>query len=91
MGKLLPYQDILITFASPIIMLFLEGFFLAMATTKYHLDVNLARVFLKSFVESPKFVLLSMMLMQLRSSASSFIARVLFVQVQISLFRSYFR
>ena len=61
MGKLLPYQDILITFVSPIIMLFLEGFFLAMATTKYHLDVNLARVFLKPFGESPKFVMLGMM------------------------------
>ena len=62
MGKLLPYQDILITFASPIIMLFLEGFFLAMATTKYHLDVNLARVFLKPFGESPKFVMLRIMI-----------------------------
>ena len=62
MGKLLPYQDILTTFASPIIMLFLEGFFLAMATTKYHLDVNLARVFLKPFGESPKFVMLRMMI-----------------------------
>ena len=61
MGKVLPYQVILITFASPIIMLFLEGFFLAIATTKYHLDVNLARVFLKPFGESPKFVMLGMM------------------------------
>ena len=61
MGKLLPYQDILTTFASPIIMLFLGGFFLAMATTKYHLDVNLARVFLRPFGESPKFVMLGMM------------------------------
>ena len=61
MGKLLPYQDILSTFASPIIMLFLGGFFLAMAATKYHLDVNLARVFLRPFGESPKFVMLGMM------------------------------
>ena len=42
-----PYQDILTTFASLIIMLFWGGFFLAMAATKYHLDVNLARVFLR--------------------------------------------
>ena len=61
MGKLLPYQDILSTFASPIIMLFLGGFFLAMAATKYRLDVNLARVFLRPFGESPKFVMLGMM------------------------------
>ena len=61
MGKLLPYQDILITFASPIIMLFLGGFFLAMDATKYHLDVNLARVFLRPFGESPNFVMLGMM------------------------------
>ena len=32
------------TFASPIIMLFLGGFFLAMAATKFRLDLNLARV-----------------------------------------------
>ena len=61
MGKLLPYQDILTIFASPIIMLFLGGFFLAMAATKYHLDVNLARVFLRPFGEYPKFVMLGMM------------------------------
>ena len=64
MRKLLPHQDILTTFASPIIMLFLEGFFLAMATTKYHLDVNLARVFLKPFGESQKFVMLGMMIIK---------------------------
>lgn len=62
MGKLLPYQDILTTFASPIIMLFLGGFFLAMAATKYHLDVNLARVFLRPFGESPKFVMLGIII-----------------------------
>jgi len=45
-GHLLKYSDIMATFASPIIMLFLGGFFLAMAATKYRLDVNLARVLL---------------------------------------------
>ena len=48
-GQLLKYSDIMATFASPIIMLFLGGFFLAMAATKYRLDVNLARVLLKPF------------------------------------------
>ena len=39
-GELLQYSDIMATFASPIIMLFLGGFFLALAATKYRLDVT---------------------------------------------------
>lgn len=61
-GELLQYNDIMATFASPIIMLFLGGFFLAMAATKYRLDVNLARVLLKPFGQDPKFVMLGLML-----------------------------
>lgn len=61
-GELLNYKDIMATFASPIIMLFLGGFFLAMAATKYRLDVNLARVLLKPFGSDPKFVMLGLML-----------------------------
>ncbi|WED20832.1 SLC13 family permease [Vibrio sp. JC009] len=61
-GDLLSYKDIMATFASPIIMLFLGGFFLAMAATKYRLDVNLARVLLKPFGKDPKFVMLGLML-----------------------------
>lgn len=61
-GALLNYQDVMATFASPIIMLFLGGFFLAMAATKYRLDVNLARVLLKPFGSDPKFVMLGLML-----------------------------
>ncbi|MEZ4764102.1 MAG: SLC13 family permease [Calditrichia bacterium] len=49
------------TFASPIILLFLGGFFLAMAATKYRLDVNLARVLLKPFGTNPRWVLLRLM------------------------------
>ncbi|MCM2679068.1 SLC13 family permease [Echinimonas agarilytica] len=60
-GTLLSYKDIMATFASPIIMLFLGGFFLAMAATKYRLDVNLARVLLKPFGEKPSFVMLGLM------------------------------
>lgn len=48
-GESLHYTSIMATFASPIIMLFLGGFFLAMAATKYRLDINLARVLLKPF------------------------------------------
>lgn len=61
-GQLLKYTDIMATFASPIIMLFLGGFFLAMAATKYRLDVNLARVLLKPFGQNPKYVMLGLML-----------------------------
>ncbi|WP_194435096.1 SLC13 family permease [Vibrio fluminensis] len=61
-GDLLKYNEIMATFASPIIMLFLGGFFLAMAATKYRLDVNLARVLLKPFGSDPKYVMLGLML-----------------------------
>ncbi|MGR5118212.1 SLC13 family permease [Vibrio astriarenae] len=61
-GELLAYQDLMATFSSPIIMLFLGGFFLAMAATKYRLDVNLARVMLKPFGNQPKYVMLGLML-----------------------------
>jgi sodium-dependent dicarboxylate transporter 2/3/5 len=60
-GELLTYQEIMGTFASPIIMLFLGGFFLAMAATKYRLDQNLARVMLKPFGTNPKYVMLGIM------------------------------
>lgn len=61
-GTVLSYKAIMATFASPIIMLFLGGFFLAMAATKYQLDINMARVLLKPFGTQPKFVLLGLML-----------------------------
>ncbi|MDR9830946.1 SLC13 family permease [Vibrio sp. FNV 38] len=61
-GELLAHQDLMATFSSPIIMLFLGGFFLAMAATKYRLDVNLARVMLKPFGNQPKYVMLGLML-----------------------------
>ncbi|MGL5365548.1 MAG: anion permease, partial [Plesiomonas shigelloides] len=57
-GTQLGYQEIMATFASPIIMLFLGGFFLAMAATKYRLDVNLARVLLKPFGRNPRNVMM---------------------------------
>ncbi|CAK7036136.1 MAG: Sodium-dependent dicarboxylate transporter SdcS [Desulfovibrio sp.] len=60
-GTLLSYQELMATFASPIIMLFLGGFFLAMAATKYQLDLNLARVMLKPFGGRPRWVLLGLM------------------------------
>ncbi len=61
-GNLLPYQAIMATFASPIIMLFLGGFFLAIAATKYRLDLNLARILLRPFGTRPEQVMLGLML-----------------------------
>ncbi len=61
-GHLLSQSDIMATFASPIIMLFLGGFFLAIASTKYRLDTNLARVLLRPFGHQPKYVMLGIML-----------------------------
>lgn len=61
-GNQLAYQDILHTFASPIIILFLGGFFLAIAATKYRLDQNLARVLLAPFGSNPKYVMLGIMI-----------------------------
>ncbi|WP_153448300.1 SLC13 family permease [Vibrio algicola] len=61
-GAVMSHIDIMATFASPIIMLFLGGFFLAIAATKYRLDVNLARVLLKPFGQNPRYVMLGLML-----------------------------
>jgi sodium-dependent dicarboxylate transporter 2/3/5 len=59
--SLIAYTRILQTFASPIIMLFLGGFFLAIAATKYRLDINLARVLLKPFGNNPRWIMLGLM------------------------------
>ena len=61
-GVVFNHVDIMATFASPIIMLFLGGFFLAIAATKYRLDVNLARVLLNPFGHNPRYVMLGLML-----------------------------
>lgn len=61
-GNLLSYKSVMASFAHPIILLFLGGFFLATAATKYKLDVNLARAMLKPFGSRPAFVMLGMMI-----------------------------
>ncbi len=61
LGTLVNSKAIMATFADPIIMLFLGGFFLAAAATKYRLDLNLARIMLKPFGNDTKFVLLGLM------------------------------
>ncbi|WP_413113776.1 SLC13 family permease [Thaumasiovibrio sp. DFM-14] len=59
---LLKYTDILNAFSSPIIILFMGGFALAIAASRYELDNNLARVLLKPFGTQPKFIMLGLML-----------------------------
>ena len=61
-GHVLSSSRIMATLASPIIMLFIGGFFLAMAATKYRLDINLARVMLRPFGTNPKFIMLGLMI-----------------------------
>lgn len=58
----LSWQGILSSFSSPIIILFLGGFFLAAASSKSGLDRFLAGVFLKPFGSRPVFVLMGLIL-----------------------------
>ena len=62
MGTFVSYKSILATFADPVIMLFLGGFILAIASTKVGLDVHLARVLMKPFGKKSEFVLLGFLL-----------------------------
>jgi len=62
LGELVSYKKIFATFASPIILLFMGGFFLAMAATKYRLDMNLSKIMLKPFGTKPAFVMLGLMI-----------------------------
>ncbi|MFC1507815.1 SLC13 family permease [Pseudomonadota bacterium] len=62
MGDMMKYTDIFGAFSSPIIILFMGGFALAIAASKYELDNNLARVLLKPFGTQPKFIMLGLML-----------------------------
>ncbi|MHB8093309.1 MAG: SLC13 family permease [Candidatus Aminicenantales bacterium] len=60
-GTPLPWQSVVQTFADPVVILFLGGFFLAMVSTKYKIDMSMARVILKPFGKKPAFVLLGLM------------------------------
>ncbi|RJX65358.1 SLC13 family permease [Vibrio sinensis] len=62
LGELMVYTDIFSAFSSPIIILFMGGFALAIAAAKYELDNNLARVLLKPFGTQPKYIMLGLML-----------------------------
>jgi len=60
-GQLLDYQEIMGVFGSPILLLFLGGFFLARAATKFRLDTNLARVLLRPMGNRPTVIMLGLM------------------------------
>ena len=62
MGTFVSYKSILATFADPVIMLFLGGFILAIASTQVGLDVQLARVMMKPFGKRSEFVLLGFLI-----------------------------
>ena len=62
LGELILYTDIFSAFSSPIIILFMGGFALAIAASKYELDNNLARVLLKPFGTEPRYIMLGLML-----------------------------
>lgn len=61
LGSLVPYRKIMATFADPIVMLFLGGFILAIASTRSGLDTKLARAFIKPFGNKSEIVLLGFM------------------------------
>jgi solute carrier family 13 (sodium-dependent dicarboxylate transporter), member 2/3/5 len=60
-GHPVPFKEIMATMASPVILLFLGGFFLAAAATKYRLDQNIARVLLNRLGTNPGVILLGIM------------------------------
>ncbi|MBO4760849.1 MAG: SLC13/DASS family transporter, partial [Bacteroidales bacterium] len=61
-GQLLSHKQVMASFADPVVMLFIGGFVLAIATTKTGLDVHLARVLLTPFGKKSENILLGFML-----------------------------
>ena len=57
-GKPIKFKNIMATFADPIIMLFMGGFVLAIAASKYKLDAVIAKTILKPFGTKSENVLL---------------------------------
>ena len=63
LGSMIHYKSILNSFSDPIIMLFIGGFIMAIATSKSGLDATLAKVMLKPFGTQSRFVLLGFILL----------------------------
>ncbi len=58
LGDPIKYQSIMHEFANPTVLLFMGGFVLAIAASKYRLDANLARVVIGLFGKKPRMVML---------------------------------
>lgn len=56
-----PYAEFFATLAHPVLILFLGGFVLAAAASKYRLDRNLAGVLLKPFGDAPRSIMAGLM------------------------------
>lgn len=56
-----PSASYFATLAHPVLMLFLGGFFLAEGAARYRLDRNLARIMLRPFGDSPRLIILGLM------------------------------
>lgn len=55
------YAEFYAVLAHPVLMLFLGGFFLANGAARFRLDRNMARVLLRPFGDSPRMILLGLM------------------------------
>jgi len=62
-GTILKYNEIMAVFASPIILLFIGGFFLANAAKKYQLDSQMTKICLRPFGNKPGNVILGIMVL----------------------------
>lgn len=61
-GTLIPYTNIMSSFADPVVMLFLGGFVLAIVASKYGMDATMAKFLLGLFGKKPRFVLLGFLI-----------------------------
>lgn len=61
-GTLIPYANIMSSFADPVVMLFLGGFVLAIVASKYGMDAIMAKFLLGFFGKKPRFVLLGFLI-----------------------------
>ncbi|MCD8281644.1 MAG: SLC13 family permease [Prevotella sp.] len=61
MTGIIPYGDIMSSFADPTVMLFMGGFILALVASKSGVDITMARIMLRPFGNRPTIVLLGFM------------------------------
>ncbi len=59
---IIPYKDIIASFADPTVMLFMGGFVLALVASKSGVDISLARIMLKPFGKNSNVVLFGFMI-----------------------------